>query len=143
MQARDLARYPRYAKAWAAARQAMLDPGDALYITYCWWHGVESLDPVSILVNFWWNEGTPDGAGAPYDALLHAMLAFKHLPAEQRTVWRGMLDYYVFESAGDPSAHLPDHAKGALGPASPGQPGQPRPTQQTSAMAPVVLPAYS
>ena len=116
----DLARYPRYAAAWAAAQQATLEPGDAIYIPYCWWHGVESLEPVSILVNYWWNDGTPEGAGNPYDALLHAMLALKHLPPSQREVWRGMLDYYAFENAGDPAAHLPSHVKGALGPPSPG-----------------------
>lgn len=114
----DLARFPRYTAAWATAQQATLEPGDAIYIPYCWWHGVESLAPVSILVNYWWNEGAGDGAGSPYDALLHAMLAFKHLPPAQRAVWRGMLDYYVFETAGDPAAHLPGHARGVLGPAS-------------------------
>ena len=116
----DLARYPRYAQAWAGAQQATLAPGDAIYIPYCWWHGVESLEPVSILVNYWWNDGAPEGTGNPYDALLHAMLALKHLPPEQRAVWRGMLDYYVFETAGDPAAHLPSNAKGVLGPLDPG-----------------------
>ena len=75
---------------------------------------------MSILVNYWFNEGRPEGAGGTYDALLHAMLAFRHLPADQRKVWRGMLDHYVFETAGDPAAHLPDHANGVLGPPSPG-----------------------
>ncbi len=115
----DLARYPRYARAWNTARQATLEPGDAIYIPYCWWHGVESLDPVSILVNYWWDEGAPEGAGSPYDALLHAMLAVKHLPPDQRAVWRGMFDHYVFETAGDPAAHLPEHARGMLGSSSP------------------------
>lgn len=119
-QAPDLARYPRYAEAWRTAQQATLNPGDAVYIPYCWWHGVESLDPVSILVNYWWNEGQPEGAGSPYDALLHAMLALKHLPPAQRSVWRGMMDHYVFEVAGDPAAHLPPTARGLLGPPAPG-----------------------
>lgn len=116
----DLARYPRFADAWEMAQQATLKPGDAIYIPYCWWHGVESLEPVSILVNYWWNEGRSEGMGGGYDALLHALLAYRHLPREQREVWRGMLDYYVFESAGDPAGHLPDHAKGMLGPPSAG-----------------------
>lgn len=116
----DLARYPRYAEAWAAAQQGELAPGDAIYIPYCWWHGVESLDPVSILVNYWFDDGRPEGAGGSYDALLHALLAFRHLRPAQRAVWRGMLDYYVFEDAGDPAAHLPEHAKGVLGAPSPG-----------------------
>lgn len=117
----DLARYPRFAEAAQHASTATLEPGDAIYIPYGWWHGVESLDPVSILVNYWWAPGQPEGIGSPYDALLHALLAFKHLPPDQRAVWRGMLEHYVFEHDGDPAAHLPDHAKGIIGPPSPAQ----------------------
>ena len=113
----DLERYPRYAAAWAEARQATLEPGDAVYLPYAWWHGVESLEPVSILVNYWWNEA-PDGSGSGYDALLHAVLAYRHLPADERAVWRMMFDHYIF-GEGDPAAHLPDHARGIMGPASP------------------------
>lgn len=120
MQAPDLARYPRFATAWATATCATLEPGDALYIPYCWWHGVESLDPVSMLVNYWWSDGVPAGAAPAYDALLHALLALRPLPPEQREVWRTWFDYYVFEQHGDPVAHLPPHARGVLGPPSPG-----------------------
>jgi hypothetical protein len=111
----DLDRYPRFAAAWATARQAELAPGDALYIPYMWWHGVESLEPVSILVNYWWNEG-PANLSTPYDAMLHNILAFRHMPPDQRAVWKTMLDYYIFQSEGDPAAHLPEHAKGMMGP---------------------------
>lgn len=116
----DLEQYPRFADAWTDAEAATLQPGDAIYIPYGWWHGVESLEPVSILVNYWWAPGIPEGSGGPYDALLHAMLAYRHLPADQRAFWRSMLEYYVFPSEGDPAAHLPVHAKGILGPPSPG-----------------------
>jgi len=112
----DLTRYPRYAEAWSHARQATLEPGDALYLPYAWWHGVEALEPVSILVNYWWNEA-PEGSGGAYDALLHAMLAYRHLPADERAVWRMMFEHYIF-GEDDPAAHLPAHAKGILG--SPG-----------------------
>ena len=111
-------------EAWSHALQAELEPGDALYIPYAWWHGVEALEPISILVNYWWNEA-PEGAGSGYDALLHAMLAYRHLPDDERRVWRMMLDHYVF-GAGDPAAHLPPHAKGIMGPASPQLFGQMR-----------------
>ncbi|NMW30463.1 cupin-like domain-containing protein [Altererythrobacter sp. RZ02] len=114
----DLEKYPRYSEAWPHALQVTLEPGDAIYIPYCWWHGVESLSPVSCLINYWWNDAHPALAG-PYDALLHALAAFRHLPPEQRNVWQMMLNHYVFEDNGDPSAHLPDHAKGILAPASP------------------------
>jgi len=116
----DLERFPRFAEAREHALEATLEPGDAIYIPYGWWHGVESLEPVSVLVNYWWAPNQPEGVGSPYDGLLHALLAFKHLPADQRAVWRTMLDYYVFEQHGDPAAHLPDQAKGILGPPSPG-----------------------
>jgi hypothetical protein len=115
----DLARYPGFAQAWATARQTELEPGDVLYIPYTWWHGVESLEPVSILVNYWWNEA-PEGVAPPYDALLHAILAYRHLPPDDRAIWRMMLDHYVFDANGDPAAHLPEHARGIMGPASPG-----------------------
>ncbi len=111
--------HPRFKDAWNSATQATLQPGDAIYIPYGWWHGVESLDAVSILVNYWWTERRPADMGKPYDALLHALLAFKHLPPEQRAVWRILLDYYVFETQGDPAAHLPVSAAGVLGPPSP------------------------
>jgi len=114
----DLRRYPRFAEAWAFAQQAELEPGDAIYIPYAWWHGVESLEPVSILVNYWWFDA-PTGVAPPFDALLHAILAYRHLPARDRAVWRMMLDHYVFDANGDPAAHLPDHVKGILAPASP------------------------
>ena len=115
----DLQSYPRFETAWASASRATLEPGDAIYIPFGWWHGVESLDPVSMLINYWWTQDVPQGIGQPYGALLNALFAIKHLPKEQRAVWKAMLDFYVFEEAGDPAAHLPDHAKGILGPPSP------------------------
>jgi mannose-6-phosphate isomerase-like protein (cupin superfamily) len=114
----DLAQYPRFAEAAKDAQVGTLQPGDAIYIPYGWWHAVESLSPVSMLVNYWWTPGHPEGIGSPYEALLHAMLSLRHLPPEHKAVWRGIMEYYVFESAGDPSAHLPPHAKGVLGPPS-------------------------
>jgi len=116
----DLETYPRFATALENAVQATLEPGDAIYIPYCWWHGVESLDPVSILVNYWWTEGQPEGIGDPYDALLHAILSLRHLPPEQREVWREILDYYVFDPEGKAGQHLPEHAQGVLGAPHPG-----------------------
>lgn len=111
----DLERYPRYVEAWAHARQVTLEPGDAIYLPYAWWHGVEAREPVSILVNYWWNEA-PAGSGGGYDALLHAMLAWRHLPKSEQRVWRMILDHYVFGINADPAEHLPLHARGIMGP---------------------------
>lgn len=116
----DLDAHPRFAQAAQAAQQSTLSPGDAIYIPYGWWHGVESLDPVSILVNYWWTDGQLPGLGGHYDALLHALMSYKHLPKDQREVWHQMINYYVFETSGDPAAHLPEVAKGVLGPPQPG-----------------------
>jgi hypothetical protein len=95
-----------------------LEQGDAVYIPYGWWHAVDSLDTLNILVNYWWNN--PHGTMAsPYDALLHMIAAFRHLSPEQRGVWRSIADYFAFGDF-DPGAHLPDHSKGMLAPYSPG-----------------------
>jgi len=114
----DLDRFPRFADALAAAVTATLEPGDAIYIPYHWWHGVESLEQINFLVNYWWSDARPD-IGRPYDVLMHAFFALKHLPPEQRAVWRDIFDYYVFEVHGDPARHLPEHAKGVLGELTP------------------------
>jgi hypothetical protein len=113
----DLDRYPRFPEAWSDAQTAVLEPGDALYIPYGWWHAVDSLDPLNILVNYWWNN--PHGEMAPpYDALLHMIAAFRHLSPEQRGVWRNIAEYYAFGD-NDPGAHLPQKSVGMLGRYSP------------------------
>ncbi|QAY76409.1 cupin-like domain-containing protein [Sphingosinicella sp. BN140058] len=106
----DFDTHPRFRDALAAAQVAELGPGDALYIPYMWWHGVQSLDPLSILVNYWWNADAVS-AQHPYGALLHAAtLLYRDMPAEQRAIWRTMHDHYVFGVNGDPAAHLrPEH----------------------------------
>lgn len=109
----DHARYPRFAEALSAAQCAELEPGDALYIPYQWYHQVESLAPVNILVNYWWDAARPD-LGSPWDVLLHAVASLRGLPPEQRRAWRAMFDQYVFLENGDPGGHLPEHARGIL-----------------------------
>lgn len=114
----DLDRYPRFAQAMAAAQVTELGPGDAIYIPFHWWHGVDSLEPFNLFVNYWWNESQA-GLGSPYDALMYGFFALRHLPPEQRAVWRSVFDHYIFCANGDPGAHLPDHALGILGPPTP------------------------
>lgn len=110
----DLDRYPRFADAAASAQSATLDPGDAIYIPFHWWHGVESLEPVNIFVNYWWNPA-PGDLGNPYDALLHGLYSLRNLPPDQRAAWRAMFDQYVFCINGDPTAHLPENVRGFVG----------------------------
>jgi hypothetical protein len=116
----DLELFPRFEQAMAHAQTAELAPGDAIYIPYHWWHAVDSLAPVNLFVNYWWNAAMP-GLGAPYDALLHGFLAFRHLPPEQRAAWRTMFDHYIFCADGDPAEHLPPDARGVMGTPTPEQ----------------------
>ena len=116
----DLDRFPRFAEALEAAQSAELQPGDAIYIPFHWWHAVDSLEPVNLFVNYWWNSA-PSGIGNPYDALMFGLYALRTLPEEQRKVWRMVFDHYVFCVNGDPVEHLPADVKGVLGPANPQQ----------------------
>lgn len=98
----DFARFPRAGEAMAAARVAELAPGDALFLPHMWWHHVRSLDPVSILVNYWWDEAPPPQPGlAPLDAMAHAILTFSGLPENQRAAWAAMFEAFVFGPAPD------------------------------------------
>ncbi|MDB5678495.1 cupin-like domain-containing protein [Sphingomonas bacterium] len=114
----DLDRFPRFADALAAARTAELEPGDAIYIPYGWYHHVEALAPLNLLVNYWWNPARRD-VGSPWDALMHGMVALRQLPSDQRRAWRAMFDHYVFMTDSDPAAHLPETFRGILGADSP------------------------
>lgn len=110
----DLEAHPRFTEAREQARVAELEPGDALFIPYFWWHHVESLEPFNVLVNYWWNEADAR-LGSPFDVMLHALLGLRDLPAHQKAAWRVMFDHYVFGVNGDPLAHLPPEVHGTLG----------------------------
>lgn len=115
----DRAAYPDYPRAEALAMAAELEPGDALYIPNFWWHHVEALDAVNILVNYWYDS---NGGGRPFIAFLMALAEIRDLPAPQRAAWRQWFDHFVFTDDPDgTTAHLPDRAKGVQGPASPGR----------------------
>ncbi len=114
----DLDRFPRLAEALDAAWTTELEPGDALYIPYLWWHHVEATEAVNMLVNYWW-DAQPAERGRPQDALTLAMLAIRDLPPTHRAAWRAMFDHYVFDDAAVDAAHVPPHAQGMLGPLDP------------------------
>lgn len=109
----DFAAYPRFADALAHAQVAQLEPGDALFIPSMWWHHVEGLERFNILLNYWWRD-TPRYLGQPQDALNHAIMAIRDLPAEDRALWRDLYDHYVFDSGPQTTAHIPEHARGVL-----------------------------
>ena len=113
----DFERFPRFRQALETAQVAELAPGDALYIPYAWWHHVQSMEGFNILINYWWNE--QKAPAQPYDSLLHAVLAFRDLPADERKFWQGMFEYFVFETEGQALGHLAPQQRGHMGPPSP------------------------
>jgi hypothetical protein len=112
----DLIRFPRFAEALQHAWEAELEPGDALYIPFGWWHHVESLTPFNVLVNYWWDDA-PD-FGAPHGALMHALLTIRDLPADQRSVWELVFKQLVFTDPERALAHLSPAQRGMLAPPS-------------------------
>jgi hypothetical protein len=113
LEAPDYVRYPRFRLALEHLHVVELGPGDVLFIPYAWWHRVESLAAFNVLVNYWWNDNK--FPLSPLDSLLHAIFALRELPIEQRTVWRTLFDYYVFQTSGDPLGHLAPDSRGLMG----------------------------
>lgn len=113
----DFDRFPRFRQALEAATVADMEPGDALFVPHGWWHHVQSLEGFNILVNYWWKQAEP--AAPPYDALLHAVMVFRDLPEDERRLWQGMFEYFVFETSGTALGHLAPQHRGLMGPASP------------------------
>lgn len=113
----DLQRFPRFAAAQRRAQVVELAPGDAIFIPSQWWHGVESLEPISALVNFWWRQ-SPPYMDTPLNTLMLALLSLRDLPPAQRDAWRALFDHYVFDANEQTAAHIPEAARGALAPLS-------------------------
>jgi len=111
----DLERFPRYAQALEHAQVFELEAGDALFLPSQWWHGVESLEPISALVNFWWRQ-SPAFMDTPLNTLMLALLSLRDLPPAQRDAWRALFDHYVFDADEHTAAHLPPAARGILAP---------------------------
>ena len=102
----DFERFPRYREALDAALVAELEPGDAVYIPYLWWHGVQSLGSFNVLMNYWWHRDDV-AARLPYAAFLRlAYDLFSDMPAEHRQAWRALYDHYVFQTGGSPTEPL-------------------------------------
>jgi hypothetical protein len=110
----DHERYPRFRSALAQAQVADLEPGDALFIPYMWWHHVQSLDAFNALVNYWWDD-SPPWNGSPFEALCHSIMAVHSLPPHKRAIWHKVFEHHVFEADGDPVAHLPPARRGIQG----------------------------
>lgn len=111
----DLDRFPKAREALAAAQVADLEPGDVLVYPALWWHQVEALEPFNILVNYWWNP-SPGFMDTPQTTLLHALLSLRDRPEHEKQAWKALFDFYVFGPAEAAAGHLPEPARGPLGP---------------------------
>jgi hypothetical protein len=109
----DVERFPKIKKALKAALVAELSAGDALFLPSMWWHHVESLTSLNVLITHWWRN-SPAIYGRPTNALLHAMLSLRNLPKAQRQAWKALFDYYIFEHDEHNWDHIPDEALGIL-----------------------------
>ena len=109
----DLARFPRFAQALEHAQVVELEPGDAIFIPSLWWHAVESLEPISALVNFWWRQ-SPSFMDTPQNTLMLAMMTLRDLPPAQLESWKRLFDHYVFAADEHTAEHIPPKARGML-----------------------------
>lgn len=110
----DFERYPRYRQALAAAWVAEMEPGDALYIPPLWFHQVEALEKVNLLVNYWWPVQGDAQQPSPAQTLMQAIKVLNALPPAQRDAWAAMFDHHVVQREQDPAAHIPEAWHGAL-----------------------------
>ncbi|AFV00466.2 cupin-like domain-containing protein [Simiduia agarivorans] len=107
--------YPTLDQALACAWVAELEPGDVLYLPAMWWHQVEGLADINLMINYWWRS-LPSHHGDAMHALFHAMLSVRDLPTPEKKAWIGLFDHYVFGNTGDGRFdHIPANAKGRLG----------------------------
>ena len=113
LQAPDFDRFPKFREALDAATEVVLEPGDAVFVPSMWWHHVEGLDGLNMLVNYWWRS-TPHYMGTPVNVLKHALLSLRGLRPEQREAWRHIFDYYVFNADDAATAHIPERSRGIL-----------------------------
>lgn len=112
--------YPNYAEAEQAAMGALLEPGDGIFIPALWWHAVDSLQSLNILVNYWWGGDTKTKL-SPNDSLFHSMMSIANLEQSKRQAWQQFFNYYVFKTMEDPKQHLPPDLKDLVTDLSPEQ----------------------
>jgi hypothetical protein len=111
----DFDRYPRFRDAAAAGYSALLEPGDAIFVPSMWWHHVEGLSAFNTLVNYWWST-SPKHVPSPMSSLYHAIWSIRDRPPAEKEAWRQVFEYYVFGPSSRAGEHLPDQARGLLGP---------------------------
>lgn len=111
----DFTRFPKFADALEQSQSAELQAGDAVFIPSLWWHHIESLEPMNVLVNYWWRR-TPEYMDSPVLALLLAIASVRDLPEDQRRTMEIMFRHYVFSPGEQTTGHIPEPARRMLGP---------------------------
>lgn len=111
----DLDKFPRFREALSAGQSAEIEPGDAVFIPSMWWHHVQGLSAFNALVNYWWGS-MPDFIPTPMHALYHAIWTIRDRPESEKQAWKRVFEYYVFGPPERASAHIPEQARGILGP---------------------------
>lgn len=110
----DYDRFPLYRGAEKQAVVVELDAGDALFLPTMWWHNVEGVSDLNILVNYWWRN-VPAHTPSPEDVLDLAILALRDLPKNEKQAWRDMLDHYVFHYDESNFQYIPESVQGSVG----------------------------
>lgn len=108
----DFEQHPNYQQALRHALVTELEPGDALLIPSLWWHAVEGLEQVNMLVNYWW-QSSACYLGSPMDALIHSIMNISTLAPRQKQAMKALFDHYVFNDS-NANHHIPEQAKGIL-----------------------------
>lgn len=111
----DFEQHPRFREALEAAQSAEVEPGDAVFIPSMWWHHVEGLSAFNTLVNYWWSS-VPQFMPTPMHALYHALWTIRDRPEREKQAWKAVFEYYVFGPGQQAGGHLPEQARGILGP---------------------------
>ena len=109
----DFERFPRFQQALDAGAVAELEPGDAIFIPSMWFHHIEGLAPVNLLINAWWRQ-TPEFVDSPLSALHLALMTIRNLPDKERRIWQHHFQHFVFDADDATWAHIPKAARGLL-----------------------------
>ncbi|HEV7605778.1 MAG TPA: cupin-like domain-containing protein [Steroidobacteraceae bacterium] len=111
----DFEKFPRFRAALEAGQVAEVEPGDAVFIPSMWWHHVQGLSAFNTLVNYWWST-LPAFIPTPMNALYHAIWTLRDRPEHEKRAWQQVFNYYVFGPAALAGEHMPEAARGLLGP---------------------------
>lgn len=110
----DFETFPRLREALKHGQVAEMEAGDVLYVPKFWWHHVQSLSRFNVLVNYWWEENL-HAYENPHTMFLMGLMGLKNASDAEKSYWKSVFDHYIFQTDGDPVAHIPKRLQSALG----------------------------